>query len=319
MGIPAEEPGAIDLAHRISRVAHCWADREPGEGCRPSSVAGGPGPYDMEMQTGDLCSALDVQLLKRSGFIVVVPTLKTPEDKDKAFTAGMWVVCIPGWAAAAATAALLLYGTLDVAYFARMFYTVARARYARKKVCIMDTTEIKSMCLLSDIDTLLYHMNNARYLRELDFARADFYERTGLYSGIRVAGGAVVQAAATIRYRRFLRPFTSYTITSKAVYWDEKTVFMEHRFIGANGFVHAIAVCRQRVLDTSANAAIERLLRAHCGGSCGEPATKIPAELDLWVQSNEISSAKLRPSSPEVVPALSEKLLDGGEGVKVSN
>lgn len=58
-------------------------------------------------------------------------------------------------------------------------------------------------------------MNNARYLRELDFARADFYERTGLYANIKAAGGSVLQAATTIRYRRYLKPFTKFTITSK--------------------------------------------------------------------------------------------------------
>lgn len=74
---------------------------------------------------------------------------------------------------------------------------------------------------MNDIDTLLYHMNNARYLRELDFARADFYERTGLYNNIKAAGGAVVQAAATIRYRRFLKPFTKFTITSKVSFFND--------------------------------------------------------------------------------------------------
>jgi len=58
-------------------------------------------------------------------------------------------------------------------------------------------------------------MNNARYLRELDFARVDFYERSGLYRTIKAKGGAVVQGACTVRYRRFLRPFSIYKIDSK--------------------------------------------------------------------------------------------------------
>jgi hypothetical protein len=74
---------------------------------------------------------------------------------------------------------------------------------------------IAGVCITTDLDTLLYHMNNARYLRELDFARVDFYERTGLYKKIRQKGGAVVQGACTIRYRRFVRPFSVFKITSK--------------------------------------------------------------------------------------------------------
>lgn len=74
---------------------------------------------------------------------------------------------------------------------------------------------IAGACITTDLDTLLYHMNNARYLRELDFARVDFYERTGLYKRIREKGGAVVQGACTIRYRRFVRPFSVFKITTK--------------------------------------------------------------------------------------------------------
>ncbi|CAG9569903.1 unnamed protein product [Danaus chrysippus] len=208
----------------------------------------------------------------------------------------MWTICVPGWSAVMVAGTLILYGTLDVAYFARMMYTVAKARYFRKKTCILDTTDVQSWCLLNDIDTLLYHMNNARYLRELDFARADFYERTGLYANIKAAGGSVLQAATTIRYRRYLKPFTKFTITSKAIYWDEKTFFMEHEFIGPSGFVHAVALCRQRIIDTSVAAIAELLLQLHCSGSCKSPPEKMPSELELWVQSNEVSSAKLRPT-----------------------
>lgn len=71
------------------------------------------------------------------------------------------------------------------------------------------------ICLTTDIDTLLFHMNNTRYLREVDFARADFYVRTRLWSEIKQKGGSVAQICTNIRYRRFIRPFTFYTITTK--------------------------------------------------------------------------------------------------------
>lgn len=58
-------------------------------------------------------------------------------------------------------------------------------------------------------------MNNARFLRELDFARLDFYERTGLYNCIRKKGGTIAMGASTIRYRRFIRLFNAYLIKSK--------------------------------------------------------------------------------------------------------
>ena len=199
---------------------------------------------------------------------------------------------------------VLLYGLIEVHYFLRMFFTVFFARFCKKKVHILDETTVYGICATTDVDTLLYHMNNARYLRELDFARADFYERTSLYREICSQGSGVVQGAATIRYRRFVKPLSIYKITSKIIYWDEKSVFMEHRFITPNdGFVRAIAICRQRLLDCSAEAVIgslmERGVKQNDGLEAGvtqipHVRPEIPPEVARWLESNEISSSLLR-------------------------
>ncbi|XP_031839799.1 protein THEM6 isoform X2 [Nomia melanderi] len=162
----------------------------------------------------------------------------------------------------------------------------------------------KCICTTTDVDTLLYHMNNARYLRELDFARADFYERTSLYREICSQGSGVVQGAATIRYRRFVKPLSIFKITSKIIYWDERSVFMEHRFITPNdGFIRAIAICRQRLLDCSAEAVIGSLMERGVkqtgnveAGVTQMPHVRpeMPPEVARWLESNEISSALLR-------------------------
>ncbi|KAG8230463.1 hypothetical protein J437_LFUL009952 [Ladona fulva] len=215
---------------------------------------------------------------------------------------------------------LFLHSAFELHYFLRMFLCVFVAR-CKRRVGILSPTSVYGMCITTDIDTLLYHMNNARYLRELDFARVDFYERSGLYRKIREKGGAVVQGAATIRYRRFLRPFTLFRITSKIVYWDEKSVFMEHRFITPkDGFVRAIAICRQRVIKANAEDVMRELILAgeDTGKKCasptpggspsgpvpnGNPAVMeagvvqrppVPLEIAKWIECNDISSANLR-------------------------
>uniref|UniRef100_A0A182QE26 Protein THEM6 n=1 Tax=Anopheles farauti TaxID=69004 RepID=A0A182QE26_9DIPT len=156
-----------------------------------------------------------------------------------------------------------LYGLFELHYFLRMCLCVVTARYLKKRMHILDTGTVVGLCLTNDIDTLLYHMNNARYLREIDFARVDFYERTALYRTIRSKGGSVVQGATTIRYRRFIRPFTRFTISSRIVYWDNQSIFMEHRFLGvADGFIHCIALCRQRVMQCSVEDVMATLLKS---------------------------------------------------------
>lgn len=189
-------------------------------------------------------------------------------------------------------------------------------------------------------------MNNARYLREIDFARVDFYERTSLYRTIRSKGGSVVQGATTIRYRRFIRPFTRFTISSRVrdanslkkcflfqqlpllpqiVYWDNQSIFMEHRFLGGtDGFIHCIALCRQRVMQCSVEDVMATLLKSgislpsssgakklpsnttssteflekvETGGVVEAPSLAkpdLPPEVAKWLEWNDISSASLR-------------------------
>jgi hypothetical protein len=69
-----------------------------------------------------------------------------------------------------------------------------------------------------------------------------------------------VQGAATIRYRRFIKPFSIIHITTKINYWDEQSIYMEHKFVGKDGFIHAIAICRQRLTEVSAEEIMEVLL-----------------------------------------------------------
>lgn len=215
-----------------------------------------------------------------------------------------------------------LYALFELHYFLRMCLCVVAARYIKKRMHILDTATVTGLCLTNDIDTLLYHMNNARYLREVDFARVDFYERTLLYRTIRSKGGSVVQGATTIRYRRFIRPFTRFKISSRIVYWDNQSIFMEHRFIGAgDGFIHCIALCRQRVIECSAEDVMATLLKGNAtatsstecldrlengggaiivgnGGSEYVTSSKLkpdmPPEVAKWLEWNEISSANLR-------------------------
>jgi acyl-CoA thioesterase FadM len=58
-------------------------------------------------------------------------------------------------------------------------------------------------------------MNNARYIRELDFARFHFYDRSGLYHQVLKMKGNALQGASTIRYRRTIPIFSIYKIDTK--------------------------------------------------------------------------------------------------------
>lgn len=78
------------------------------------------------------------------------------------------------------------------------------------------------LCTTQDVDIFLRHMNNARYLRELDFARFHYYFLTGIYEEVKRNGGGAVQGASSVRYRRTIPIFSAYRIDTKV--WVEIVV-----------------------------------------------------------------------------------------------
>lgn len=112
-------------------------------------------------------------------------------------------------------ALLILYALWDVNYFLRCVVTLGYGMFFQSKAKITDKTSIYSICTTNDVDIFLRHMNNGRYLRELDFARFHYYARTGIYNEVRKSGGGAVQGASSIRYRRTIPIFTPYKIVTK--------------------------------------------------------------------------------------------------------
>ncbi|KAJ1528419.1 hypothetical protein ONE63_006833 [Megalurothrips usitatus] len=200
-----------------------------------------------------------------------------------------------------------LHLLFELHYFTRSLLTVVVCLFCKKKRHVLDTLSVRGICLTSDIDVLLYHMNNARYLREVDFARIDFYQRTGLLGHISAKGGGVVQGAATIRYRRFIRPFTIFRIDTRVIYWDSTSLFMEHRFVTPkDNFVRAIAVCRQRLIDCNAEEIMTDLLSrpepkmANQLAGVSNPSAVI--EMEPEDKDNKMHTVVLDPVKPNMPP-----------------
>ena len=61
----------------------------------------------------------------------------------------------------------------------------------------------------------MLHMNNARYLRECDFARFKLMFDTGITAELRRIGGSLVVASSTIRYRKSVRFLERFQVRSR--------------------------------------------------------------------------------------------------------
>ncbi|XP_011315266.1 protein THEM6 [Fopius arisanus] len=185
---------------------------------------------------------------------------------------------------------LIMYFLFDVNYFLRIFFTLAWGRLFQKKKKLFDTTSIYGICTTQDIDLFLKHMNNARYLRELDFARFHYYDLSGIYGELMRHGAGVVQGASFTRYRRALGILTPYKITTKLIYWEGKNFYVEHEFISlTDNFIRAVALSKQTV--TGLKIPVSEII-ANIDPTAQRP--EINPDLRLWMESMEESSKKLK-------------------------
>ncbi|KAJ8973110.1 hypothetical protein NQ317_014449 [Molorchus minor] len=189
------------------------------------------------------------------------------------------------------TIVALLYILFDVNYFLRIIFTIGWGKLFDKRKKLDETTEVYGICTSQDLDIFFKHMNNARYVRDLDFARFHFYERTGLYDEITKAKAHVLQTASNIRYRRTIPLFNTYKVTTKIVYWEEKTLYIEQQFITSDGFIRAIVLSKQGTIGLNVPEVMAKLT----GKDVSYRPTP-PEELQDWLTSMEKSSARLRKS-----------------------
>uniref|UniRef100_A0A2K5HHF4 Protein THEM6 n=1 Tax=Colobus angolensis palliatus TaxID=336983 RepID=A0A2K5HHF4_COLAP len=145
--------------------------------------------------------------------------------------------------------------------------------------------------LPSDLDLLL-HMNNARYLREADFARTAHLTRCGVLGALRELRAHSVLAASCARHRRSLRLLEPFEVRTRLLGWDDRAFYLEARFVSLrDGFVCALLRFRQHLLGTSPERVVQHLCQRRV-----EPP-ELPADLQHWISYNEASSQLLRMES----------------------
>ncbi|MFH1034590.1 MAG: thioesterase family protein [Pseudomonadota bacterium] len=131
----------------------------------------------------------------------------------------------------------------------------------------------------NDLDMNL-HMNNGRYLTLMDLGRFDLTIRTGLGRAALRGRWRPMLGAATIRFRRGLRPFQRYDLRTRLVYWDHKWFFMEQRFEVA-GQVYASALVKGVFVGPREKISPQVVAQAigHDGAS-----PPMPEEVRAWLQ-----------------------------------
>ena len=137
----------------------------------------------------------------------------------------------------------------------------------------------------NDID-LNMHMNNARYLAIMDYARTHLLARTGLLVRVIRARYKPLVGAVWITYRRSLPLFSVFSIGSRLVCWDERWFYIEQTFtrrdeLAAVGWVKGI------LLDDRGTVAPQKVIEGVAPGAVSPP---MPESIAAW---NELTREKL--------------------------
>lgn len=187
--------------------------------------------------------------------------------------------------------AVLVLLAFDVNYYVRFICTQLSLNISNlvHKKQLTDTVTSYGICTTPDIDIFLDHMNNVRFLRELDFARYHWFGRTNFWSKLRSRGASSVQGATSIRYRRMIGLFRPFRVETRLVWWDERSLYLEHRFVTlTDGFVRAVAISRQVAPGRfNMGELIEQF------DECRVKPER-PEEIGHWLEAIEVSSLKLR-------------------------
>jgi len=97
-------------------------------------------------------------------------------------------------------------------------------------------------CWPTDLDFNM-HLTNSRYASFGDLSRISFMIRNGAWGRLRAAKLFPVLGSITIRFRRPIAPFEKFSVTTRILTWDDKWLYLEHKFLTAKD-VPAIAVAK---------------------------------------------------------------------------
>ena len=195
---------------------------------------------------------------------------------------------------------VVLFASVDVWYFIRSFQFILKAKLGLKKrhyslKNVLSPVIIHGIVLPSDIDHLM-HMNNSKYLREMDFGRIKLYFESGILETARRLGVATLVAAISIRYRRSLQLWERFSLSTKVLHWSGDAFYLEQRFINKDGFICAIAMVKMIAKGKSGRVAPDEIVRQIVGEGESHKLKSPPAtpELNCWMESLEKSSESMK-------------------------
>jgi acyl-CoA thioesterase FadM len=150
---------------------------------------------------------------------------------------------------------------------------------------VLGEDRIRMRVLPNDIDINL-HLNNARYLSQMDYARTHLLARTGLLVHILRSRWTPLVGAAWVTYRRSLPVFARYEIATRMVCWDDRWFYLEQIFTGSKGLV-AVGLVKGVLRNAAGTVDPQQVIAGVAPGVVSPP---MPEMIATW---NELTREKL--------------------------
>ena len=150
---------------------------------------------------------------------------------------------------------------------------------------VLDEDRLRLRVWPNDIDLNL-HMNNARYLSIMDYARTHLLARTRLLEHIIHSRWRPLVGAVWITYRRSLPLFSAFSLNSRLVCWDERWFYIEQTFTGREGLA-AVGWVKGNLRDARASVEPQTVIEGVAPGVVSPP---MPDAIAAW---NELTREKL--------------------------
>ncbi|MEO1532617.1 MAG: thioesterase family protein [Pseudomonadota bacterium] len=118
-----------------------------------------------------------------------------------------------------------------------------------------DPSVLRFRVLPTDVDINI-HLTNGRYQAIADLGRMDMAVRSGLFRRVLREGWAPIVSFSSVLFRRELRLWQRYELTSQIIWWDDEIQVFEHAFrpIGGrhDGEIAAVILCVASMYDRRA-------------------------------------------------------------------
>lgn len=147
---------------------------------------------------------------------------------------------------------------------------------------------VRLRTLPTDID-LFRHMNNGRYASLFDLGRFDLLVRAGFWDIMRVRGWYPVVASESFTFRRSLRLWQRFTVESRVIGHDDRSVYLVHRAV-VRGEIYAEAIVRGRFLRVGGGTVPHEELF----GALDQPIDfpPLPEWVTAWAEASALPSTR---------------------------